>query len=115
MRPTREKVVFKRKQLVPDGVAGNTYTLQTIWEPPFAFVREVDMSNTEIATQRGLRTFIEIECRYNPEKPILVGDMVVWRGQTMTSLKPIPDRFGRKMKITAYSEIETSSREVRDS
>jgi hypothetical protein len=111
MRPTRELIEFRRKVLVPDGIGGHAYSTQTVWNPPFAYVREVDMADTETATKKGLRTFIEIECRYNPEKPIFAGDIVVWRGNTLTSLKPIPDRYGRRMKITAYSDIETSSRE----
>jgi hypothetical protein len=80
------------------------------WEPIYVTVREINPSDDFIATQRNIRMLVEIECRYNPEKPILAGDKFIWRGFTFMTLLPSTDRVGRMTKIKAYAEIETSAR-----
>ena len=111
MRKTREKVKFLRPVRTPDSLGGAIYVNQVYWEPPAVYVDQTNMSQTDVATQKGLQMSIEIECRYNPEKPVLAGDLVEWRGFFLTAMRPIPDRAGRKMTIRAFSEMETSSRE----
>ena len=108
---TREKVSFLRPVRTPDGLGGGNYVNQVYWTPPAVFVEQLNMAETNLASQKGLQMLIEIECRYNPEKPVKAGDLVEWRGFLLTSMRPIPDRSGRKMTIRAYSEIETSNRE----
>ena len=109
---SRERVTFYRPVRTPDGLGGGTYTNEVYWSPPAVYVTQLNMSQTDVATQKGLQMLIEIECRYNPEKPVLAGDLVEWRGFMLTSMRPIPDRAGRMMTIRAFSEIETSSRDA---
>ena len=105
-----EKGKFVRDQLTSDGAGGNTITEEIIWEPSFVMVREIVPSNDLIATQRNIKMLIEIECRYNPEIPILVGDKFIYRGFTFMTMLPTVDRVGRMMKIRAYAEVETTAR-----
>ncbi len=110
MMRIREKITFTRDILTPDGSGGHTVTEQEIWSPIFAYVREVSVNDQVLATQKGLNSLMEVECRYNPEIPILAGDKIKWRGFTLIALKPKVDRVGRMMVIRASSEIETSER-----
>lgn len=106
----RDKIQFYRDILTKDGAGGHTYTEQLVWAPLGASVREVSMSYDVLASNPNLRTLFEVECRYNPEIPIIAGDKIKWRGLVLIALKPIPDRIKRMMKITAYAEVETSDR-----
>lgn len=107
----REKVRFYRTVLIPNSSGGSTAMESTVWEPQGAKVVEVRPSIDIIATQPNLDMLVKVECRYNPEIPILHGDKIEWRGFIFTSLKPRVDRIKRMMEIFAFSEIETSSRE----
>lgn len=110
MMRIREKITFTRNILTPDGSGGHTVVEQEIWSPIFAYVREVSISDDVLATQKGLNSLMEVECRYNPEIPILAGDKIKWRGFTLIALKPKVDRVGRMMLIRASAEIETNAR-----
>jgi hypothetical protein len=105
-----DKGYFVRDVFTPDGAGGNVITQQVVWEPIYVSVREITPSDEFIATQRNIRMLVEIECRYNPEKPILAGDKFIWRGFTFMTLLPTTNRVGRMTKIRAYAEIETSAR-----
>jgi hypothetical protein len=110
MMRTREKITFTRNVLTPDGSGGNTVVEQEIWTPIYAYVTEVSISDDILATQKGLNSLMQVECRYNPEISILAGDMIKWRGFTLIALKPMVQRIERLMTIRAYSEIETTDR-----
>lgn len=101
---------FVRDELTSDGAGGNTVTEVTVWEPKYVQVREILPSDEFVASQRNIKMLIEIDCRYNPEKPILAGDKFLYRGFTFMTLLPTVDRVGRTMKIRAYAEVETSER-----
>lgn len=105
-----EKGYFVRDVMTPDGAGGSTITQQIIWEPIFVKVREINPSDEMVATQRNIKMLIEIDCRYNPEKPILAGDKFIYRGFTFMTLLPTTNRVGRMTKIRAYAEVETSAR-----
>ena len=101
---------FVRDEVVSDGAGGNIVTEVDVWETKYVQVREILPSDEFVASQRNIKMLIEIDCRYNPEKPILAGDKFIYRGFTFMTLLPTVDRVGRTMKIKAYSEMETSAR-----
>ena len=108
MRLGRDKIEIVRDVLVPDGVGGST-AVRIAVRTPTATVEQIEISNDTIATQRNIRALYEVRMRYNPEAPILAGDKILWRGLTLISLLPEPNRFERTLIVKAYAETETSN------
>ena len=111
-RNYREKVEFQRLQQVSDGAGGSVATPVTFFAPKGVAVKELRPSIDQIADSQTINSMIEVEMWYNPQQPIVKGDIVKWRGFTFEALAPLVNRLERHVKITCFSRIETTNREV---
>jgi hypothetical protein len=107
----REKVSFIRVSEDQDSTGQLVNSETVYYEPRGVSVRQISASVDMIIQQQNITSLIEIEMRYNPQISILNGDKIEWRGFRFNALSPIVDPLRRFIKIKAFSEIETTSRE----
>lgn len=110
----REKISFIRVSQSQDET-GQLVNVETVYfEPKAAIVEELKSSVDVIVQQQNINQLIRIILRYNKSIAILNGDKVEWRGFRFNALAPKVDRFRRYIEIIAFSEIETTDREVEE-
>ena len=105
----REIVKFYRSERTDDDIGGGTFN-EVEYNSAVCYVNEIKPSDELILSQEQWTTTIKIECRYNPEKPVSVGDILKWRNLEFTVLKPVPDRIARKMIIIATARAFSTQR-----
>lgn len=106
----REKVQFIRVTQTQDSTGQLVNTESVYYEPLGVSVKEITPSVDVIAQQQNITTLIEVKMRYNPEKPVINGDKIEWRGFRFVALSPKVDPLRRWVYIKAFSEIETTDR-----
>lgn len=110
----REKISFIRVSQSQDET-GQLVNVETVYyEPKAAIVEELKSSVDLIVQQQNISALIRVTLRYNKSVSIINGDKIEWRGFRFNALAPQVDRFRRYIVILAFSEIETTDREVEE-
>lgn len=116
MTHPREKIQFIRVSQSQDLLTGDNVNVETVYySPKAAQVTELKSSVDVIAQQQNITQFLKVKLRYNPEVTILNGDFVVWRTYRFTNLSFKVDPFRKWIEIMAFSEIESTDRNVNQS
>ena len=111
-RNYRERVEFQRAVTVSDGSGGVVTDFVTFYQPKGVAVRQLQPSIDQIANSQTISSMIEVEMWYNREAEIRKGDTILWRGFKFVALAPLVNRIEKWVKITCFSQIETTNREV---
>ncbi len=111
----REKISFIRVTVTQDNTGQLVNTETTYYQPKAAKVEEVRSSVDVIAQQGNITQLIKVNIRYNPEIQILNSDFIAWRGYRFTNLSFKVDAYRRFIEIMAFSEIESTNRNVNQS
>lgn len=116
MTHPRERISFIRVTSEQDESGQLVNTEEIYYSPKAVTVTELRASVDTIAQQQNITQLIEISnLRYNPSIAILNGDLIEWRGYRFTSLAPKVDRYRRFINILAFSEMESTDRNVNQS
>lgn len=107
----REKITFQEPSRTPNGSGGFTTTYADALDT-FAKVEEIKSNPDLIAGQENVKQLVKFTIRFRPVINIENGFRAVWRGFNFIVNNIKVDHLRTTIEILAFSEMETSLREI---